>query len=338
MNYLPPYLSLQHTEDLIGTLRDEFGLNADEVSKANELLNNNLPPLVRPEILSFLFGISYRFLNTMSRNSGRYYRIYKISKRAGGFRQIEAPRRFLKLIQKWIYINILSKQQLPSSVTGFVRDKNIFSNAEPHKPNKNLMVIDIKNFFPSVHYQAVYEIFNNLGYPGEVSTLLTGLCTLHMRLPQGAPTSPSIANLVFQPVDLVLLDLAAGWDCSYTRYADDIAFSGNAQFSQNEIKIVSNILKEWGFRINPRKTRIIGGSGRQILTGLVVNTSGLPPRTKRRRWRAMFHQASIKPAKYMGQSQSLEGIASFINEYNHELYLKYLAIANSVSELENHKS
>lgn len=337
MNYLPPYLSLQHTEDLISTLRDEFGLNTDEVSKANELLNNNLPPLVRPEILSFLFGISYRFLDAMSRSPGRYYRIYKILKHSGEFRQIEAPRRFLKLIQKWIYINILSTQQLPAAVTGFVRDKNIFSNAEPHKPNKNLMVIDIKNFFPSVHYEAVYKIFENLGYPSEVSTLLTGLCTLHRRLPQGAPTSPSIANLVFKPLDLVFQDLAAARDCSYTRYADDIAFSGNTQFSRKDIKIVSDKLKEWGFRINPMKTRIIGGSGRQILTGLVVNTSGLPPRQKRRRWRAMFHQASVDPSKFLGKSQTLTGISAFVNEYNPELASRYFDVSDKVADLEDNK-
>lgn len=274
----------------------------------------------------------------MSQNSKKYYRIYKIPKKSGGHRRIEAPRRFIKLIQKWIYLYILSTRELPEAATGFVRGKNIFSNAEPHIPNKNLMVVDIKDFFPSISYQEVYRIFKSFGFPTKVNTLLTGLCTLNDTLPQGAPTSPVLANLVFAPTDLALQDLARSWNCAYSRYADDIAFSGNTPFAKQHIKAVSDILKDWGFRANRRKTRIIGGGGKQILTGLVVNTSGLPPRTKRRRWRAMFHQASIKPAKYLGQSQVLEGIASFINEYDHELSLKYSAIANSVSELENHKS
>ncbi|MFC2010146.1 reverse transcriptase family protein [Chloroflexota bacterium] len=334
MNYLPPYLSLQYTEDLLVTLQEEFGLDTTELSKATELLDSKLPPLVRPEILAFLFGISYRFIKTMSMNSHDYYRTYKIAKRAGGYRRIEAPRRFLKVIQKWIYLNILSTRQLPPAITGFVRGRNIFSNAEPHKPNKNLMVIDIKDFFPSVTYQEVYQVFKNFGFQRKVLTLLTGLCTLDNRLPQGAPTSPFIANLAFNPVDLALQDLAKGWDCTYTRYADDIAFSGNTTFSRKDIKAVSQILGQSGFNINTRKTRIIGSGGRQILTGLVVNASGLPPRYKRRRWRAMFHQASLEPVKYVGQAQSLKGIASFINEYNSELASNYIHIADQISELE----
>jgi retron-type reverse transcriptase len=334
MNNLPSSLSLQYTEDLLGTLQEEFALDTNELSKAKELLDNKLPPLVRPEILSFMFGISYRFIKTMSMNSQYYYRIYRIPKHSGGYRRIEAPRRYLKLIQRWIYINILSTRELPSVVTGFVQGKNIFSNAEPHKPNKNLMVIDIKDFFPSVTYQEVYKVFKSFGFRRKVLTLLTGLCTLNGRLPQGAPTSPTIANLAFTPVDLALQDLAKGWDCCYTRYADDIAFSGNTPFSRKDIKAVSDILEEWQFHINSRKTRIIGSGGRQILTGLVVNTSGLPPRDKRRRWRAMFHQASIEPSKHVGQSKNLKGIASFINEYDSEIAVKYFDVANKVAELE----
>jgi retron-type reverse transcriptase len=334
MNYLPPYLSLQYTEDILSTLHDECGLNTDELKKARELLDKKLPPIVRPDILSFLFGISYRFIKTMSNNSSYYYRVYRISKHAGGYRQIEAPRRFLKLIQRWIYTNILTTHEFPDCVTGFISGRNIFTNAEPHKKNKNLMVIDIKDFFPSVSGKEVYKVFKSFGFPRKVLTLLTGLCTFDDRLPQGAPTSPAIANLVFNPADLALQDLAKGWDCYYTRYADDIAFSGNTSFTRKDVKQVSDILKECGFSINPRKTRIIGGGGCQILTGLVVNSSGLPPREKRRKWRATFHQASIEPAKYVSQSQSLKGIASFINEYNSELATKYMQIANKIPETE----
>lgn len=334
MKHLPPYLSLAYNKNILVTLKKEFYLDDEELSKAEELINNNLPPLVRPEILSFLFGVSYRFVKTMSLFPEKYYHKYRISKRAGGYRRIEAPRRFLKLIQRWIYINILNTRELPSPVTGFVHGKNIFSNAEPHKPNKNLMVIDIKDFFPSVTGKEVYKVFKSFGFPRKVSTLLTGLCTLDNRLPQGAPTSPVIANIVFNPIDLALQDSAKEWDCCYTRYADDIAFSGNEAFSRKDIKAVSDILKEWDFRINTKKTRIIGSGGRQILTGLVVNTSGLPMRDKRRRWRAMFHQATLDPSKYVGQSKSLKGIASFINGYDSKLATKYFGVANKVSELE----
>ncbi|MBN1367296.1 MAG: RNA-directed DNA polymerase [Dehalococcoidales bacterium] len=258
-----------------------------------------------------------------------------MSKRAGGYRRIEAPKRFIKVIQKWIYFYILCTRELPETVTGFVRGKNIFSNAKLHIPNKNLMVVDIKDFFPTINNKEVYEVFKSFGFPWRVCTLLSDLCSLNGRLPQGAPTSPALANLVFKPVDLELQDLAKRWNCTYSRYADDIAISGNNTFSNKDIKSISDILKQWGFNINHKKTRIVGSGGSQILTGLVVNTSGLPPRNKRRRWRAMFHQASVNPLKYSGKSQSLKGLASFVKEYNPKLSSQYFNIASLVFELEN---
>jgi len=337
MNYLPSYISLQYTEDLIGTLQKELGLTSDEISKAKELLDKCLPPLVRPEVLSFLFGISNRFIYSMSRSSDQYYRVYKISKKRGGTRQIEAPRRYLKLIQRWIYYHILRTHELPPEVTGFVRGKNIFSNAKPHISSKNLMVLDIKDFFPSVGLKEVVKIFRSFGFSIKVSNLLAGLCTFESRLPQGAPTSPTLANLAFLPVDLALQDLAKGWDCKYTRYADDIAFSGDTYFHRKNMTEVSKIVCQWGFHINYKKSRIIGSGGRQILAGLVVNTSGLPPRYNRRRWRAMFHKAAHEPSQYLGQASKLKGIAAFVNEYNNEynkeLATNYFNIADKTTEL-----
>lgn len=334
MYSLPLPVSLEYAEDLLGTLQTEFNLNSDELSHAQELLNSGLPPLVRPEILPFLFGISYSLILSMSGFSERYYRVYTVSKKGGGKRQIEAPRRYLKLIQRWIYLHILSKRQLPSMVTGFVHGKNIFSNAEPHKRSKNLMVVDIEDFFPSIDERQVSRIFRSFRFPIKVAHRLAGLCTFESRLPQGAPTSPALANLAFEPTDRALEDLARSWDCVYTRYADDIAFSGDTVFSYQAIEEVAQILQESRFSINYRKSRILGSGARQILAGLVVNKDGLPPRYKRRRWRAKFHQASLNPIKYIGQSSKLKGIAAFINEYDNVLAQKYWHIANQVAELE----
>ena len=325
---------MQHAEDLIGTLQEELGLSPSEIAKAKELLEKNLPPLAKPEVLSFLFGVSNRLIYSMSRSSEQYYRVYKVKKRRGGTRQIEAPRRYLKLIQRWIHFHILRTHELPSAVTGFVRGKNIFSNAQPHLPSKNLMVLDIKDFFPSVGWKEVVNIFESFGFPIKVSNLLAGLCTFESRLPQGAPTSPALANLAFLPIDRTLQDLAVSWGCMYTRYADDIAFSRDIPFHRKDMKEVSKIVRQWAFHTNYKKSRIIGSGGRQVLAGLVVNTSGLPPRYKRRRWRAIFHQAANEPTKYLGQSSMLKGIAAFVNEYNNELSTNYFNIADQITELE----
>jgi hypothetical protein len=168
MYHLPFAISLECSEDLVGTLEAEFKLNRPEVLQAKALLDSDLPPLVRPEILPFLFGISYSLTLSMPRFPERYYRVYSVDKKAGGTRQIEAPRQFLKLIQKWIYVHILSKSPLPSSVTGFVPGKNIFSNGKQHLLSRNLMVVDIRDFFPSVGERQVRKIFRSFGYTVKV--------------------------------------------------------------------------------------------------------------------------------------------------------------------------
>jgi RNA-directed DNA polymerase len=333
-NHLPFAISLQYTEDLIGTLRQEFNLSPAEESRANKLLNANLPPLVRAEILPFLFGISHGLVLSMSRYPEQYYRGYTIRKKGGGTRQIEAPRRFMKLVQRWIHTYILSKAELSSRVTGFVLGKNIFLNAKEHLTSRNLMVVDIQDFFPSVRRQQVRRIFRNFGYPPRVANYLAGLCTFQHRLPQGAPTSPTLANIAFSPMDTALELLANEWECKYTRYADDLAFSGDRFFTHEDFNRVEKTLADSGFKINHEKSRITGPGARQIVAGLVVNKSGLPLRIKRMRWRAIFHKADLYPDRYIEQSSKLRGIAAFVNEYNSALAQKYRDIVDKVAKIE----
>ena len=335
MYSLPFAISLEKTSDLIGTIEEEFSLDHDELILARHLLNSKLPPLVRPEILAYLFGFSYSLLLAMSRSPDPYYRKYRIRKSGHGYRNIEAPRRFLKIVQRWIYDHILSSVILPSSVNGFVKHKDIFSNVQPHLSSKNIMVFDIKNFFPSVKRKMVKNVFKELGFPIKVTTRLTDLCTLDGRLPQGAPTSPALANTIFSPIDIELLNMAEQWECKYTRYADDLVFSGNLKFTHRHKLQIKNIIVESGFKINTSKTRIIGSGGRQIVAGLVANEKGLPPRFKRMNWRALFHQASLNPAKYKGMGLKLMGIAAFVKNYSPEISENYKTIAKAVIKSEN---
>jgi len=334
MYRLPLAISLQKTDDLIQTLKTEFGLGPQEVSRANKLMASDLPPLVRPEIISFVFGISYSLLLSMSRNPENYYRTYKIKKYRGGTRQIEAPRRFLKLVQRWIYDYILGRVNMPISVHGFVLGKDIFSNVRVHLDSRNIMVVDIRDFFPSIGSKRVWHVFRELGFPVKVANRLTGLCTFQGRLPQGAPTSPALANIIFSPVDIDLVHLAEEWECNYTRYADDLVFSGTRVFSKGDVAHIAEILSESGFTINVKKSRIIGSGGRQMIAGLVANQKGFPPREKRMEWRALFHQATLYPTKYKGQGSRLAGIAAFVNNYDKALAQEYKQIAKKIMELE----
>lgn len=335
MYRLPFAISLDKTTDLLKTIESEFRLDNREVILAEKLLESRLPPLVRPKILSYLFGISYSLLLSMSRWPEHYYRVYKIPKAGRGYRQIEAPRRFLKLIQRWIYDYMLSNISIPSPVHGFIPKRDIFTNARPHLPSKNLMVLDIKDFFPSIKQKQIRHIFKELGFPVKVTNRLTGLCTLEGRLPQGAPTSPALANIIFSPFDIEIINVAKEWDCEYTRYADDLIFSGNMKFTKKDMLRIVKLIEEAGFHINAKKSRIIGSGGRQIVAGLVVNEKGLPPRNKRMKWRATFHQASLNPEKYRGDGLKLMGIAAFVNRYDPTLSKKYKQVARNAIKLDS---
>lgn len=336
MYRLPFAISLYKTTKLLKTIDNEFALNDNERILARKLLKSGLPPLVRPQILSYLFGVSYSLLLSMSRNPEPHYRRYRIRKASHGYRDIEAPRRFLKIVQRWIYDHILSDISIPSSVHGFTPNKDIFSNVQPHLKSKNIMVIDIKDFFPSIKQKQIKHVFKELGFPVKVTRLLTYLCTLDGRLPQGAPTSPALANITFSTVDNQLSNLAEEWECEYTRYADDLIFSGNARFTNKHKSRAVRIIEEAGFHINRKKTRIVGSGGRQIVAGLVANEKGLPPRPKRMEWRAMFHQASLDPKKFKGEGLKLMGIAAFVNKYNSILSNQYKEIAREVIKCESH--
>ena len=336
MYRLPFAISLEKTSNLLKTIQKEFALDSSGMALAKKLLESDLPPLVRPQVLSYLFGVSHTLILSMSRNPEPHYRRYRIRKASRGYRNIEAPRRFLKIVQRWIYDHILSAIYLPLSVHGFVPDRDIFSNVEPHLKSKNMMVIDIKDFFPSIKYKQVMHVFTQLGFPAKVTILLTNLCTLDRRLPQGAPTSPALANIIFSTVDDQLTNLAEEWECEYTRYADDLVFSGNVRFTNKHKLHATRIIEAAGFRINTRKTRIIGSGARQIVAGLVANEKGLPSRLRRLNWRAQFHQATLNPEKFKGDGLKLMGIAAFVNKYNPILSEQYRQIARAVIRLESH--
>ncbi len=332
MSELPLLVSFPDERASIDMLAEQFSWDREAVRRAPALFRRRLPPLVDTRCLSYLFGVSPRLISAMPKFANRHYRFFEIPKRSGATRHIEAPRRFLKLLQRWVYDHVLASAETSSFATGFVRGKSIFDNAQPHSSGQNLMVIDIKDFFPSVKRDSVIQVFLDRGYSREVAYQLASLCLLEGRLPQGAPTSPSLANLVMLPVDEELASLATNWECKYTRYADDLAFSGSRRFRKQDIRRVQSTLRRHGFAVNQEKSRIIGSGGRQVVTGLVVNSVPKPPRWKRRLWRAMFNRASKHPREYSDRSLHLRGISAFVNQYDSGLASTYRSIADRVGE------
>lgn len=331
MARLPLLVSFPNEAASVDLLAAELQWERSQVTSARKLLRRRLPPLVSTDCLPFLFGVSPRLIAAMGHQpQPTYYRIFKIAKRSGGERQIEAPRRFLKIIQRWLHDHVLSEQRVAQQAKGFVQRRSIFDHGKIHSRGTNLLAMDIKDFFPSVKSSSVRQIFEDIGFPPEVAIQLSRLCCLDDRLPQGAPTSPVLANLVFRPLDKRLAELAKKWSCKYSRYADDLAFSGDRRFKPQDINAITHILKTYGFTPNDAKSRIIGGGGQQVVAGLVVNKKSQPLRSKRRRWRAMFHRAAKHPGEYSDRAAYLVGVASFVNQYDPDLATEYRSVAEKV--------
>jgi len=205
--------------------------------------------------------------------TNKFYRNFEIEKRNGNKRLISAPYPSLKLVQEWIHLNILSKKRCHFAVFSYKPGKNIIDNAKLHLGSSEILKIDIKDFFPSITYKTVFYLFYKLGYTKKVSFYLAKLCTLNNSLPQGAPTSPYISNLIFFDIDKELFHLAKKHNLKYSRYADDLCFSGEID-SRLKLIILNKVkrrLYKRGYKINITKTAIRHKNQRQSLTGIVIN-------------------------------------------------------------------
>lgn len=161
--------------------------------------------------------------------------------------------------------------ELSESAKGFRKSINILDNAIIHTNKKIVLNIDLKDFFPSIKYDQVFKVFYYAGYTKEVSHLLTKLCTNNENvLPQGAPTSPILSNIVCYKLDKRLSALSSKIGANYSRYADDITFSGNKNIV-NFLFLIRKIINEERFIINEDKFRILYSNGKQTVTGLTVN-------------------------------------------------------------------
>jgi RNA-directed DNA polymerase len=320
----PPY------EELLGSLVEQIDLNVEETTAYKHFVERSLPPLVRTEIFALILGVSHKLLFAIALRPERYYRTFNIQKRSGGKRQIDAPRVFVKTIQRWILGNILYRLHLPPFVTRFVPKRSIITNAQFHLRQRYLIKLDIENFFPSVNTRQVEGVFKTFEYPEKVRRLLAYLCTFRNVLPQGAPTSPCLANLVFLPCDQLLQDCAVENNMTYSRYADDLTFSSNEPISDGIFDKLIQIIGRFGFNINPSKSRKWKPGQRLITTGMMVTEKVQPPREFRRRLRATFHQASLKPNKFRTEGDRLSGLAAFVNMYDINRGADYLKIARNV--------
>ncbi len=213
------------------------------------------------------------------------YHSFTVPKRDGTERTIDAPSDELKDVQRKILSWLERNYGFSEHVTGFRRGKGLWDNAKPHSGKKVVVNVDVENFFPSVTENKVATAFSEMGIPETAIPELVRLTTYRGCLPQGAPTSPFIANSVFSPVDDAVVKLLRKYDgkVRYTRYADDLTFSSNDSIIVNAIRVIEDgILPRFGFRAKKKKTCVYRAHTRQTVTGLVVN--GKKPRVSRDRY------------------------------------------------------
>ncbi len=240
------------------------------VCYANRLIDSNLPVVFDIDHFCLLIGIEKSDLCRFIYADSYCYTKTKIPKKSGGYRELNIPSADLKYIQRWILDNILSHMHVSEHATGFCNNLSILDNAKKHVNKPCIINMDIKDFFPSITFEQVFMIFKYYGYTKEVSFILAKLCTYNNRLPQGSPASPMLSNIRCLKLDKRLAALAKSFDAEYSRYADDITFSGPENIN-DLISVSKRIIKDEGFIVNEKKTRTALKHQRQEVTGLIVN-------------------------------------------------------------------
>lgn len=280
--------------------RAEFPLDAPAFCPAPAFAERRLPELASPHDLAEWLALSPEQLARFSDLKGlsaategpfaRHYRHHLIPKHDGMIRLLEEPRPLLKRLQRRVLHGMLNLCPAHEAAYGFCPGRNAAMAAARHAGEAMVVCFDLSAFFPGIAHHRVYALFRRMGYPAAVARHLTGLTTAltppeilgnaalaardalsNRHLPQGAPTSPALANLVAHGLDLRLDGLANQIGATYTRYADDLTFSGDPGIAATLARAVRDIVEDCGFTLNPAKTRAQHCSGRQTVTGIVVN-------------------------------------------------------------------
>ena len=244
--------------------------------------NSNVPIIWNLMHFSELVGIDAKILDSIVQQANSFYRSFTIPKRRGGDRQIDVPYASLMHVQRWINSKILVAISPSPWAHGFVKERSIVTNAMIHLKGEMLLKIDLKDFFPSIGLRRIIAIFRNFGYGSVLSFQLARLCTLNGGLPQGAATSPALSNIIAKRLDRRIYGLARRWGIEYSRYADDLTFSG-PHISTNFLKYATAVIVAEGFSVNQKKVVLVRARSKKIVTGVSIS-SGVPklPRARRR--------------------------------------------------------
>ncbi|MTJ53705.1 hypothetical protein FJR38_14135 [Anabaena sp. UHCC 0253] len=345
--------------ETIELLRKKRGENSQ--FNQEKLESKHLPIYNSHEEIAQAMGISVKGLRFLafSRKDNHYIR-FQIPKKPSGYRQISAPKKLLKKAQNWILDNILEKLELHNAAHGFRLKYSIVTNAQIHVGKEVIINIDLKDFFPSISYKRIKGLFKSFGYSETASTIFALICTepkikeveingqinsllswTDRYLPQGAPSSPAITNILCRRLDRRLNFMAKQYGFDYSRYADDLTFSASGESLvniNNILKLTNLIVKKEDFEINENKTRVVRNYRRQEVTGLIVNEKLNISRDKLKTFRAVLYKIEKDGLQNYtwGQSQdiiaAIEGFANFVAMVNPEKGGKFIEQIHRIKE------
>lgn len=278
--------------------------------------------------LSLWLGVDKIELEELARHINSHCYEIKKETSSGKKRWIFIADSRLKSIQRQIKNRMLDRIPVSDSAHAWTKGRSTLTNARQHLRKAVVVKLDIKDFFPSVHYSRVYKLFINLGCSPDVSRILTQLTTYKHRLPQGAPTSPAIANLILKILDSRLERLCALHGITYTRYGDDITVSG--KYSAKKLKnLFQKIIRQEGFLIKRKKIDIQYKNQRQEVTGIVVNKIPNIAKENRKKLRAIIHNCRVYgPSTQTAENKDkfrerLFGSINYVKQVNPELGEKF---------------
>lgn len=332
-----------------------------------KLEEKDLPVVFSLEHLAILIGIQSSYLrNLIGDGKGNIefehelkyhrYNYFKLKKRDGKFREIMSPAKDLKYIQKWILVNILNKYSLADNCKGFRKGISITHNAKVHENAEVILKVDLLKFYDTITEKRVYGVFKSLGYVANLAYSFAKITTAKHResywadfdenskevlqhlviekpaiLPQGAPTSPALSNILATKMDYRFEALAKKLKFSYSRYADDLTFSINKEGNLPSLKLIEKIISDEGFFVNEKKTRYMKKGCKQYVTGLTT-TNGVNVSKK---YRKEISEHIYYCRKY-GVSSHLENRIKEFPKYNnikfHNWLYGHLCFIKSVNE------
>lgn len=230
------------------------------------------------------------------RDMSACYSIFKLGKKSGGYRIISAPNSTLLNIQKTIYTRALLPVNLHPASMGFRQNISVVNNAQPHLGKGEMLKVDIADFFGSIKRARVVKAFEKIGYPTNISKVLAELCVFEGKLPQGAPSSPALSNIIAYDMDVKLAAISQKLNLTYTRYADDLTFSGEKIDFDAVLSEIDEVVRAEKFVLQKKKTRFLTEKKRKIVTGISISSGKnmTIPKAKKREIRKNVHHILTK--------------------------------------------